>query len=425
MEGNITAEEKEQLSEAAETYSTKEWEEILEPLAQTTLPDESFDIKNWEKEIQFILGHKEHEEDTKNTKVIPLYRRSIFKYIAAASVILIASLIVILSLSKNDNVGQPPTTAKQDVSPGSFKARLTLADGSVIVLDSAAAGELTKQGNVAVINKDGKLVYAMSPAGGGGLNESPNNKRPGVDYNVLSTANGESYSVTLSDGTKVWLNAASSIKFPVAFTGNERKVEITGEAFFEVVHNAAKPFKVLVNGMEVEDLGTEFNINAYTDEPVVSTTLISGKARVTQLSPAGGGGLNDSPNDKRPGVDLKPGQQATINQANPKISRTENNERQNQTKIQRVIEVQTIDVDKVVSWKTNEFNFSDDNIQTIMRQLARWYNIQPVITAPSENTYTGRITRSVPLSQVLKMFEQLGYVKFEIKDRVVRVIPTQ
>lgn len=381
----ITDLEKEELYSLLRSFDNNDdilaW---LESSYQNTIP-QTIHTERWTPVLDHILSLQQQ-------KLIPLYPRKTryMRWIAAAAVIiLIAALAVVGVLTNNHRKVPQPTAQTHDVAPGSFKARLTLADGTVIVLDSASAGELTKQGSVAVINKDGKLVYQAEKEG----------FEPSVNaFNTLSTAKGESYSVTLSDGTKVWLNAASSIKYPVAFNNKERRVEITGEAYFEVKHNAAKPFKVLVNGIEVEDIGTEFNINAYPDEPVISTTLVSGEVRVRQLSPASGGG-------RRPEVDLKPGEQAV---ASSNAALTIHH---------------SPDIDKITAWKNNEFNFSDDDIQTIMRQLARWYNIQPVITAPSDTQYTGRITRNVPLSEVLKMFERVGYVKFEISGRVVKVIP--
>lgn len=368
--------------------------DVVQQLLDQVIPSvgEDYDLTNEAAEdvLQAIFNLKQERV----APVVALKSKIGWMRWVAAAVVVLAVGITVFVISKqggkpSESIAQGPS---HDIAPGSYKARLKLADGSVVVLDSASTGELTRQGNTAIINKGGQLIYK---------GEKENSQE--TVYNTLSTANGESYSLLLSDGTRVWLNAASSIQYPVAFTGKERRVQITGEAYFEVKHNSQKPFKVIVNGMEVEDLGTAFNINAYADEPVISATLISGKVRI--LSPAGGPVHQDQT------VDLNPGEQALVTrQATRSIRKTR---------------LAANELDKITSWKNNEFNFTDDTMETIMRQLARWYNIQPILAAPSDMPYTGRINRNVPLSEVLKMFERVGYVKFEIKGRVVRIIPTQ
>jgi ferric-dicitrate binding protein FerR (iron transport regulator) len=202
--------------------------------------------------------------------------------------------------------------------------------------------------------------------------------------------------MTLSDGSHVWHNAGSSITYPVAFIGKERVIEMTGEAYFEVKHNAKQPFKVhLPNGSVVEDIGTSFNINAYTDENDIKTTLIEGSVRISAKLP----GLSFS------AVTLKPNQQSVQNPSNPVI-RVQNN----------------IDVDEVTAWKTGWFDFDNITLPVIMRQLSRWYDIDVVYeAAPSSETYGGRISKDLSLSNVLKSLEVNG-AKFRVEGRKIIVL---
>jgi transmembrane sensor len=403
--------EREALFAELEKYKNNEdWVEIHTSLLAQAEEIKEYDPEHYQAIIDKVLkggGHKVpiaigNKGDTKNTKIIPLYRiyrRAAFKWIAAACIIGVMSYGLWVMSEKKQPVSTAQTQTdryKNDINPGGFKARLTLADGSVIILDSAAEGQLAAQGQTAVINKDGQLVYQSEKRVASGE----------LIYNTLSTAKGETYSVTLSDGTKVWLNSASSLRYPASFASSAvRQVEITGEAFFEVKHNAAKPFKVLVNGMEVEDLGTEFNINAYTDEPETRTTLISGLAKVTPMSPAGGGDLGKTPNYKRPGVDLKPGQQSVFNPPNPVI---------------RVLK--NVNLDEVTAWKDNRFYFRSTDIRSLMRQLSRWYDVDVVYEDVPTTGFNARISRQTPVSSILKALELTGEVKFRIEGRKITVL---
>jgi ferric-dicitrate binding protein FerR (iron transport regulator) len=216
-----------------------------------------------------------------------------------------------------------------------------------------------------------------------------------VDYNTLFNPRGSKViSLTLSDGTKVWLNSESSLKYPIAFNASTREVEITGEAYFEVKHNAKQPFKVhLPNGTVVEDIGTAFNVNAYTDESDIKTTLIEGSVIVRRESS---------------NVKLKPGQQAVLNQVNQGITR---------------IEVQTnVDMDEVLSWKNGTFSYTNTDLQTIMRQMARWYDVEVVYQDPVNDHYTVDVPRTVPVSQLFKFIEMSGGVHFKIEGKKIIVM---
>lgn len=315
-------------------------------------------------------------------QAIPAIGRRLNYWAGIAASLLIVFLFS-LYLYRNQ---QPPENSfnknkvyTADIAPGSNKATLTLANGSVITLDGAKNGQLAKQRN-SIVNKakDGEVVYQS-------------NTRQAtadiVEFNTITTPRGGQYAVVLPDGSKVWLNAASSLKFPVAFTGAERNVELTGEAYFEVAKNKQKPFKLSVNGATVEVLGTHFNVMAYNDEARLRTTLLEGSVKISK-------------NDKS-GL-LKPGQQADIDK-------------------QDNIKITDADTEQAMAWKNGYFKFSRDNIQTIMRQLSRWYDIDVVYegSIPTDE-FVGKIRRSVNVSEVLRVLE-LNNVHFKIANKKIIV----
>jgi transmembrane sensor len=276
-----------------------------------------------------------------------------------------------------------------DVAPGGNKAVLKLADGSTIILDSAANGRLAQQGG-SVVNKtkDGQLKYESAIG----------NRESAMAYNMLATPRGGQYQLVLPDGSAVWLNAASSIRFPTAFTGNERNVEITGEAYFEVKKNAAMPFTVkLNNGAAVRVLGTHFNINAYDDEASSKVTLLEGSVKV-------GIGNRQSAIDNNT-VILKPGEQTSVSQS---------------SHLSQPIPVQT---DEVVAWKNGSFYFNNTDLQTIMRQVARWYDIDVEYKDVVKNdTLFLEVPRNTSLSEVLKVIESTAGVRLRIEGKKVTVL---
>jgi transmembrane sensor len=270
---------------------------------------------------------------------------------------------------------------KNDIAPGGNKAILTLANGNTLVLTDAKNGKLASQGGV-VISKtaDGQVKYT-----GSGQNALLNT----LVYNIATTPKGGQYQFILSDGTKVWLNSASSIKYPVSFIGNERRVELTGEAYFEVAHNAAKPFRVVSNGQTVEVLGTHFNINAYADENAVKTTLLQGSVKV---SSAGSSSV------------IKPGEQAQFN--NGKIN-----------------VVSSVDLDAAVAWKNGLFYFEDSNIQEVMRQFARWYDVDVKYDGelPSRH-FSGEIPRNINATQMLDILS-FKKIHYKLEGKTIIVMP--
>lgn len=300
---------------------------------------------------------------------------SLVRRIAMKRIWWVAAAVLILLLGAGlYRILQPhavPTVravTKNDVPPGGNKAVLTLADGSTIVLDSAANGTITSQGTMIVTKKaEGELVY-----------RSPVTKEtsPTVAYHTLSTPAGGQYQLQLPDGSKVWLNAASSIRFPTAFAGNTREVAVTGEVYFEVAKNPRQPFGVTIQrgngaGARVEVLGTHFNINAYDDEAAIYTTLLEGKVKVV----ANGQHI------------LSPGQQLQLGP-------------------QQVIFNQHPDLAQVMAWKNGAFSFENRSLQEVMRQLARWYDIEVVYEGKIPVvSFAGEMGRDVPLSKVLAFLQ--------------------
>jgi len=263
------------------------------------------------------------------------------------------------------------------ILPGGNHAILTLADGSKIVLDSVQNGSI--KGGSSKIKKQGALLVYESTAA---KNNAP------VVYNTLTTPPGGQYQLLLPDGSKVWLNASSSIHFPTAFTGSERNVELTGEGYFEVAKNKEKPFHVNVNGMQVEVLGTHFNVNAYGDEGSIKTSLLEGSVKIKSRQSSG---------------ILKPGEQGVLNKNANKI------------------EVKKADMNEVMAWKNGLFQFDGAGITTIMSEISRWYNVDIVYKGKvPDRRFEGKISRDAQLSDVLKILE-LSNVKFRVEGKKIIV----
>jgi len=320
-----------------------------------------------EEKISALKASLRQKIDTKinraEKQVIPLYKRRSFQVAASILLFLMIGLFITNKLKKEPAKFQ---AENYDLAPGSNKATLILADGSKIDLAAEKNGTLKTQPGSQVIKQNEQLTY--STARGKTVAE--------ITYNTLTTPRGGQYEVTLADGTKVWLNAASSLKFPTAFTGSERVVELTGEAYFEVTHNSKQPFKVKTANQIVQDIGTQFNVNSYADEDAAATTLVEGSVKIF---------------DAGRQTMIKPGQQYLL-------------------KANGVPEVRNdVDIDEVTAWKNGRFQFNNADIKTIMRQISRWYNVDVEYSGQvPASTYHGRISRNSNASAVLKILELSG-----------------
>jgi transmembrane sensor len=303
---------------------------------------------------------------------------------AAACIILLAGILIGLWVKKpaTQDIAKTSPSTTQDIPPGHDGAILTLANGRQIVLDSSRNGSLAVQGNVTI-----------TKLGNGQLSYTSTGTTPAlVYYNKLSTPRARKTTVVLADGTRVWLNAASSIRYPTAFSGKERTVEVSGEAYFEVAQNPSMPFIVKKEGTDqrVEVLGTSFNINAYDDEDTTKTTLLEGSIRVTK-------GVNS--------IVLTPGEQAATGRDDDKI---------------RIIH--EADIEEVIAWKNGRFQFSNMDMKTIMRQLARWYDVDVEFEGNVPDIRIGgSIHKDMNLSTVLEFLKGNG-VRFTFEGKKITIL---
>jgi ferric-dicitrate binding protein FerR (iron transport regulator) len=305
--------------------------------------------------------------------------------IAAASVVAISLGVGIYYLTRHSGRSpQPPMpiarTEAPAIRPGNDKAVLTLGDGSNVVLDTAGKGMITKEHGSRIMKMDdGRLAYEV-------VKGSSNT----TAYDILSTPRGGKYSIVLADGTKVWLNSASSLRFPTAFNGKQRRVELKGEGYFEVAKNTTMPFIISTSeGSEIEVLGTHFNIMAYDDEGEERTTLLEGAVRVRKSDAS---------------VVLSPGQQSWLERNQPSLH-----------------VIKDADVEEAIAWRNGLFQFGQTDMRSIMRQLARWYDVDVSYDQDIPGHFSGTISRNADLEKVLHMLELTGSVHFTIRGRQVLV----
>lgn len=331
--------------------------------------------------IKLAIEENIHAEEAAGTTHIPLYRRKWTRIaIAAAILLLIGSTALMRFMLNKRSAPSPPlvTQAAVTVAPGSNKALLTLANGSTITLDSTAR-QVIQQGQTTIRQYGGQLQYTAQ------------GQPATASYNILHTPAGGQYQLTLPDGSKVWLNASSSLRFPTAFNSNERNVVLTGEAYFEVAKHAGMPFKVVANDITIEILGTHFNVNAYTDEQHIATTLFEGAVKV---------------HNREQAVVLKPGQQAVYSHATHDLRSG------------------PADMEGAVAWKNGYFKFSNENIQSVMRKIARWYDVDIEYRGDvSDKALWGTISRFENIQEVLDMLEMTGTTHFRMEGKKVIVMP--
>lgn len=308
-----------------------------------------------------------------------------YKLSAAAAIFIVLGIGVYFTtnqLLKNNAASTATIAQKNTVAPGGKKATLTLHDGSQIVLDNSKDGIVANQANTIITKtKDGQLIYNSSQSTVLDFNSIP--------YNSISTPRGGEYQLLLPDNTKVWLNAESTIKFPAFFHGKERKVELSGEAYFEVAQNKDMPFRVIVEGTEIEVLGTHFNVNGYKDGTDVNTTLLEGSVRLK--------------NSKKEAV-LRPGQSGISSATGG-------------------MKVKDVNIEDAVAWKNGYFVFQDEDIYRIMEKVARWYDVDVEYKGNMKGkAFFGKVNRYSNISELLKNMELTGEVQFKIEGRRVIVM---
>lgn len=371
--------------------------ELLTKKLESTLRQAQGDksVQDMDAKFQQMLQKAEWIKSNEDTnKVIELSPKtkffSIRRIAAAASIIVILGVgVYFIFLNKT---GKQTEIVKTDlpndlIAPETNRAMITLANGQKVFLDSVSNGQLAMQGNVKLVKlANGQIAYEI--VSGELLTE--------MKYNTLENPRGSKViDMTLADGSRVWLNAGSSVTYPVRFINNERKVSITGEAYFEVAHSTTMPFKVSKSDMEVTVLGTHFNVNAYDDEADIKVTLLEGSVNVKSESSV---------------LKLKPGQQAIVISASSgsREKLTINND---------------VDLEEVMAWKNGYFKFEDVDIKSLMREIARWYDVEIEYQGNIPNrTFKGEIDRDVPASEVLKILEYAG-IHFRIEGKKIVVIP--
>lgn len=349
------------------------------------------DSADLEHQIKEALQMRLQETLQQTAVILPVTRKRKWRITAAAAALLLIILSAVFWFINTPEATKQPVAKispavknipVNDIAPGGNKAVLTLADGSAVILDSTSNGTISKQGNMVVQKLDnGLLAYS---ANGRQLTEDD-----ALFFNTVSTPRGGQYQITLADGTKVWLNAASSLRFPVRFTGTERKVEVTGEVYFEVAKNTSMPFKVKVKNSEVEVMGTHFNINAYDNEDLIRTTLLEGAVKVSVPGTAS--------------KILSPGQQSGVSDGGS------------------INIVDKADTDAAVAWMKGHFQFNSSDLKTIFRQIERWYDVEVEFRSKANLHFSGQLTRNQYVSKVLEQLALTGEVHFRIEGKKIIV----
>jgi ferric-dicitrate binding protein FerR (iron transport regulator) len=361
---------------------------LFEELTDETNLEKTFEwIKriNTQKALEKVQARILAEENSRKPVL-----KNIWVYVAAASILaILISVVFEYQVKKKNPAPVESNVGKKDFDPGKDRAILTLNDGSVINLDSVANGSFANGSGAAIQKINNGLISYQD-----------NNEKPSaMNYNSLITPRGGQYQLVLSDGTKVWLNAASSLRFPTSFPSHERRVELMGEAYFEVAKDPTRPFRVNIlhssgrgGGGLVEVLGTHFNISAYIEDDTIKTTLLEGSVKVSQ--------------NEQAAITITPGQQAEISPKSATIHVTRD-----------------IDTSQVIAWKNGLFHFNHTGLQNIMHQLSRWYNVDIDYTGSvAGKSFTGKIRRNAKASEVLAMLEYAG-VHFKIEDKKIIVMP--
>jgi hypothetical protein len=387
--GTHSEAEHQAFTEWLKTASIEQLEEIAEAYKITVVSKETSHKVNSKLVSKMEAALDQYDLGRQQTKPIPgrVVFMNQFKRIAAAVIIITIGTGVYFTFfnkpSRQVPVGNELAETKDVPPPNTMKAFITLSDGRKVYIDSAANGTIATDGNVKVSKlSDGQIAYNST-------NEAK------VMINTLTVPKGSKpMKLLLADGTEMWLDAATTVSYPNIFIGKERKVElITGQVYFEVAHNAAMPFKVKKGDSEVEVLGTHFNMNAFDDEAAMKVTLLEGSVAISEESGVG----------SRERTVIKPGEQAQV---------------ANNIKV-----IKAVDVDAVMAWKNGLFNFNNSDLEMVMRQLARWYDVEVMYQGSiPKRSFGGEMQRDLNLSDVLKILEK-NNVRFKIEGKRLIVLP--
>ena len=367
----------------------------FEKISSASSPFERVELDSLRSKIEASLDMVDIEQDVPKERKI---NWGVAIRVAAAAVIVLVGAYGFYRTSRAGKSAENIVSEAvvKDIEPGGNKAILTLADGSKINLNDAGQGKIASQAGISIAKlTDGELTYTKAI--------EANGIKTNADMNLVSTPRAGQYRISLSDGTKVWLNSMSSIRFPAMFDGNSRHVKITGEAYFEVASQYRDgkkvPFLVSCNNQLIEVVGTHFNVNSYQDEGAVKTTLLEGSVKVSVLGNKTG--LPEST------VKLSPGEQSVVKQSGSKMA---------------PILVGKADTEIAIAWKEGYFKFDNTDIQEVMKQLSRWYDLQIVYagTMPKDQ-FTGYVSKNVSISNILNILEEGGGVKFDVKGKRVEV----
>jgi hypothetical protein len=369
LKGTATHEEKALLHQWFDAADSEEIELVFLPEQET------------EDDVRMRILAKLHSAIGQEPHKTPRHIGQYTRWIAAASILAVIGLtgLYYWHVRKTSEATRPAlrvAAAPTLILPGSNKATLLLGDGSVVNLGAVKNGVIRKEAGTLIDKQDGQLRYAVSAA------------VMAPEMNTIQTPRGGQYQVILPDGTRAWLNAASSLTYPTAFTGGDRRVQLKGEAYFEVADNKDKPFRVLVGDMQVNVLGTHFNVMAYDDEDAIRTTLLEGAVKVAK------GETSQL---------LRPGQQARLDRSSQSFKLFD------------------VEADETIAWKNGVFQFGGAPIENVMREIARWYDVEVEYQGRTNEHFTGTISRSVNASEVFKMLELTGAVHFTIEGKKIIV----
>ncbi|RQO71990.1 anti-sigma factor [Pedobacter sp. KBW06] len=374
--GTCSEAEKQNVETWLETYNKEDNEWLAMNKAQQELWLNSLFTK-----IELDIDRPGHLKEL--PKRSPVHMGILLK-IAATIILLLSIGFLFFKYQKAEPATASPEN--QEIIAGGNRAILTLANGQTIDLSHSKNGEIATQSGLTITKKmNGELIYEIA-----GQKETSENAGQAITYNTISTPRGGKYQINLPDGTQIWLNAASSVRFPASFRNlPNRRVELSGEAYFEVTKNANKPFIVVTKKQETQVLGTHFNINSYEDEGQTKTTLLEGSIRVS-----------DKANRN---IILKPGQQSTLKEGN--------------------IDIRNVDENDAIAWKKGLFSFNDENLESIMRKISRWYDVDIHYQDTfSKTSFLGTISLSKNITSVLKILEKSGEVHFKIEGRRITVM---